>query len=132
MDNKEVIGWIHIQKALMNESEENIQEFINIHKDKLSSVYWHDKAQVVAGILALCVDDIELRKSLQIWFGQFENAQICECCGKVMWTGYSWVGHTYCSIECILEAQNTTLTEIDCELHNDDEINSECFYVDWN
>lgn len=40
-------------------------------------------------------------------------------------------GRTYCSFDCVLEAENTTLTEIDRELHNADEVDSECYYTEW-
>lgn len=131
MNSAEIKGWLSIHSSLMNEDNRNIQDFIDEHKEKLGHIKWFDKPQVVFQILAECVGDANLRKALQTWFGQFDGAQICECCGKVMWSGYSWAGHAYCSIDCILDAESTTLTEIDRELHNDDEIGSECYYTEW-
>ena len=131
MNSAEIKGWLSIHSSLMNEDNRNIQDFIDEHKEKLGHIKWFDKPQVVFQILAECVGDANLRKALQTWFGQFDGAQICECCGKVMWSGYSWAGHAYYSIDCILDAESTTLTEIDRELHNDDEIGSECYYTEW-
>ena len=132
MNNEEIKGWLSIHSSLMNEDNRNIQDFLDEHKEKLGCIKWYNKPQVVFQILSECVDDINLRKSLQAWFGQFDGAQICECCGKVMRCGYSWGDHAYCSIECVLEAENTTLTEMDRHLHNIDEIDRECSYTEWS
>ena len=131
-NSEEIKGWLSLHSSLMNEDNRNIQDFMDEHKDKLGYIKWRNKPQVVFQILSECVDDLNLRKSLQIWFGQLDGAQVCECCGKVMWSGYSWVGNAYCSIECILEAENNTLSEIDRELHNVDEIDSECYFTEWS
>ena len=131
-NSEEIKGWLSLYSSLMNEDNRNIQDFMDEHKDKLGYIKWRNKPQVVFQILSECVDDLNLRKSLQIWFGQLDGAQVCECCGKVMWSGYSWVGNAYCSIECILEAENITLSEIDRELHNVDEIDSECYFTEWS
>ena len=131
MNSEEIKGWLSIHSSLMNEDNRVIQDFMDEHKEKLGEVKWYNKAHVVFRLLSKCVGDMSLRKSLQEWFGQFDGAQICESCGKVMWSGYSWGGRTYCSIDCVLEAENTTLTEMDRELHNADEVDSECYYTEW-
>lgn len=133
MNNKELQGWLSIFSDLMNRDNQEIQDFIMENKDKLNHTenLWPNKAEVIYFILVGCIESIELRKSLQEWFGQFEGAQICQNCGKVMWEGYSWGGDTYCSIECIREKEDISLTDIDRELHNPDEINNECYYTEW-
>ncbi len=133
MNNKELQGWLSIFSELMNRDNQEIQDFIDEHKDKLNHVtsMWPNKAEVIYHILMVCIESMELRKSLQKWFGQFEGAQVCLHCGKLMWEGYSWGGDTYCSIECIYNAENISLSDIDRELHNPDEIDSECYYTEW-
>ncbi len=131
MDNKTLEGWLSIYSDLMDANNRYIQDFIDFHKDNLGQKQWMTKAQVVYMILATCVNDIELRKSLQDWFGQFSGAQICLNCGKVMWEGYSWMGDTYCCIDCIQENENITLSDIEDFLKDADTPDGEYYYTDW-
>ena len=131
MDNKTLKGWLSICSDLMDADNQNIQDFIDFHKDKLGQIKWMTKAQVVYKILETCVNDIELRKILPDWFGQFSRAQICLNCGKVMWEGYSWVGDTYCCIDCIQENEKLTLSEIEDFLKDADTPDGEYYYTDW-
>ena len=131
MDNKTIEGWLSIYSDLMDANNRYIQDFIDFHKDNLGQKQGMTKAQVVYMILATCVNDIELRKSLQDWFGQFSGAQICLNCGKVMWKGYSWMGDTYCCIDCIQENENITLSDIEDFLKDADTPDGEYYYTDW-
>ena len=80
MDNKTIKGWLSIYSDLMDADNRNIQDFIDMHADKLGDIPWTTKAQVVYMILATCVDDHEFRKSFQNWFEQFSGTRTCMNC----------------------------------------------------
>lgn len=131
INNDEIKGWLSIFASMMREDNQHIQNFIDDNKEKLNNIQWFDKARVIFLILSKCVDDISLRKCLQSNFGQFDGAQICMNCGKIMWEGYSWAGDTYCSIDCILNNENTSLSEIEDCLKDADSPDGEYYYTDW-
>ena len=129
MNNKELLGWLSIQASLMNEDNWNLQEFIRENKLNIS---WTDKPQVVFQILSECVENVELRKTLQKTFGQFDGAQICLKCGKIMFEGYSWEGDTYCSLNCLVIAKEISLPQIEERLKDADTPDGEYCYTEWD
>ncbi len=129
MNNKELFGWLSIQASLMNEDNWNLQEFIR--KNKLN-IAWDNKPQVVFQILSECVENVELRKALQKTFGQFDGAQICLNCGKIMFEGYSWEGNTYCSLSCLVIAKEISLPQIEERLKDADTPDGKCCYTEWD
>ena len=129
MNNKEILGWLAIQAALMNEDNWNLQKFI---RDNKLSIAWNNKPQVVFQILSECVVNIELRKALQKTFGQFDGAQICLNCGKVMFEGYSWEGDAYCSLNCLVLGKKIFLSEIERRLKDTNTDDGKYCYTEWD
>ena len=63
------------------------------------------KTNLTETIIAECMKSKDMRIDLQRHFGQFDGAQICCNCGKVVWGCYSWDGTTYCDLPCVLNGE---------------------------
>ena len=74
------------------------------------------KLLTIEYILSECQSSKSLAIDLQKWFGQFDEAQICEHCGDIMWDGYSIKGSTYCSLDCCICGTNWELKQLAEEL----------------
>ncbi len=142
MNNREIKGLLSIQASLLRQDNilNDMAEFVEfmhsnhalmdidveeIKKRRFAAI------NLVEEVMQECVDDEDLRISLQKWFGQFDEAQICEGCGKVMWNGYSWDGATYCSIDCTLNAEAIDLQEACNRLKDADDPDNSCYYTEW-
>lgn len=63
------------------------------------------KTNLAETIIAECIRSKDMRIDLQRHFGQFDGAQICCNCGKVVWGCYSWDGSIYCDLPCVLDGE---------------------------
>lgn len=73
----------------------------------------------------------ELRIDLQREFGQFDSAQICEHCGKVIREGYSWDGKVYCDLSCVMNNENIDAETANEYLSDAEEPDSNYYYTEW-
>lgn len=89
------------------------------------------KVNLIETIIMECVESKEVRIGLQKSFGQFDGAQICENCGRIMYDGYSWSGATYCDEECVLAGENIDRECFNKCLENADDPDGCCYYTDW-
>lgn len=76
------------------------------------------KTNLAEIIIAECILHKDMRIDLQHQFGQFDGAQVCCCCGKVIWECYSWGGTTYCGddLQCVLKGENISQEEAEQSL----------------
>ena len=103
--------------------------FVPEHIHDIKSV--RAKVNLAETIIKECMKSKELRINLQMNFGQFDGAQICENCGRVMWTGYSWAGITYCDDPCVLEGESIDKETFDHCLKDAEDPDGCCYYTEW-
>ncbi len=144
-DELDTTGLLSIMASLIREkgiTSENLLDFIKEWKKEgffeafipeflrdMDSV--HTKTNLAETIVKECMRSKEMRIDLQRNFGQFDGAQICQHCGRIMWKGYSWHGDTYCSEECVLDGEDIDKEEFDKCTEDADEVDGECYYTDW-
>lgn len=73
----------------------------------------------------------DLRIDLQRTFGQLDEAQVCEHCGDIMYSGYSWYGTTYCCMKCVREGEGIDDKEAHQLLKDADDPDGHYYYTEW-
>ena len=105
------------------------EPFVPEYIHELESV--RTKVNLAETIIKECMRSKDIRIDLQKHFGQFDGAQICENCGRVMWTGYSWAGTTYCDDPCVLEGEGIDKETFDHCLEDAEDPDGCCYYTEW-
>ena len=82
-------------------------------------------------IMRQCIISKEIRIDLQKTFGQFDGAQVCENCGNLMWSGYSWDGTTYCDEDCVMEGERIDRKDMNEYLEDACDPDGCCYYTEW-
>ena len=139
----DIQGWLSIMAHLIrHSSQSDLDEFIKFQqseneclKDIEEKLKYHNGRErilyTVQLILNECITNKDLAISLQSWFGQFDEAQICQNCGDIMWDGYSIHGDTYCNLDCCLSGADIELKDLAEELSHATEDNGDCYYTTW-
>ena len=153
-----VAGFLSIQASLVRRDNLQIKDFLEfVEKWKKNGLFKeintesyhdfiklletrHDKAMhmalmrtnLIETIMCESISSNELRIDIQHEFGQFDCAQFCENCGKVMWKGYSWDGNTYCSLPCVVKGEDIDETTANVFLEDAEEPDSVYYYTEWN
>lgn len=111
--------------------ESSLKHLRDILNDNDREWYIRVKGCYIERILRQCMWSKEIRIDLQRHFGQFDGAQICENCGKIMWNGYSWDGTTYCDEDCVMRGEGIDKKQFKKDIKNAEDPDWPCYWTEW-
>lgn len=111
--------------------ENSLRHLHDTLKENDRESYIRIKAFYVERILRQCIISKKVRIDLQVNFGQFDGAQICEHCGNIMWNGYSWDGTTYCDDACVMAGEGIDKKKFDKDLEDAEDPDWPCYWTEW-
>lgn len=142
----DVCGFLTIQASLVRSEFLQAEDFLYfIEKWKTKGMFkqvdtesyrsytnnGHTRITLIERIMCESIKSKELRIDIQKEFGQLEEAQFCENCGKIMWSGYSWDGKTYCDLPCVINGEDIDETTANNYLKEAEATAGAYYYKEW-